>query len=180
MAGVMARRTVRMIQHKKTKFLEAYARLGTASGAAEETGISRATHRRWLASEAYRKAFEAAEDEATELLEREALRRAVDGREEPIYFNGVQVGTTRKYSDVLLIFLLKAKRPDVYRERYDARISASLNVQSAVKVIHEYHDQPAAIEAIAAQLEPNKQLLTATSAEDVLPGETADDAIEED
>ena len=154
-----------MSQRKKQKFLEAYARLGNASAAAEETGINRRSHTRWLESKAYRKQFEEAEDQATEVLEREALRRAVDGRDEPVYFNGVQVGTVKKYSDVLLIFLLKAKRPDVYRERYDARIQASMNVQSMVKVIHEYHDAPAAIESVGIQLEPNKQLLTATDAD---------------
>lgn len=169
----MARRTLRMSQRKKDKFLAAYARLGTITDAAKEVGISRMSHRRWLASEAYRKAFEAAEDESTEVLEKEALRRAVEGREEPVYFNGVQVGTTRKYSDVLLIFMLKARRPDVYRERYDARIQGALNIQSAVKVIHEYHDGAPAIEAIAAELEPNARLMAATAGE-LLPGESDD------
>ena len=159
-----------MIQRKKDQFLQAYAKCGTVTAAAEQVGISRMSHRRWLASEAYRKAFEQAEDQATEVLELEALRRATAGREEPIFFNGVQVGTVRKPSDLLLIFLLKAKRPDVYRERYDARIQGALNIQSAVKVIHEYHDGAPAIEAVAAELEPNARLMAATAA--ALPGET--------
>jgi len=139
---------------------------GTASEAARITGIPRDTHSKWLQkSAAYREAFQAADDEATEVLEKEALRRAVEGREETVYFNGVPVGTVKKYSDVLLIFLLKAKRPDVYRERYDARIQANLNVQSAVKVVHEYHDQPPAIEAVNAELEASSKLLTATAGE---------------
>jgi len=167
----MARRTARNTQRRKTKFLEAYKLAGTASEAARLTGIPRDTHKEWLKrSEAYRKAFEEADDAATEVLEKEALRRAVEGREETVYFNGVPVGTTRKYSDVLLIFLLKAKRPDVYRERYDARIQGALNIQSAVKVIHEYHDGAPAIEAVAAELEPNARLMAATAA--ALPGET--------
>jgi len=158
----MARRTARNTQRRKTKFLEAYKLAGTASEAARLTGIPRDTHKEWLRkSETYRQAFQEADDAATEVLEKEALRRAVEGREETVYFNGQPCGTVRKYSDVLLIFLLKAKRPDVYRERYDARITANMNVQSAVKVIHEYHDQPPAIEALAAELEPNTRMLTA-------------------
>jgi hypothetical protein len=168
----MARRTARNTQRRKTKFLEAYKQAGTASEAARLTGIPRDTHTYWLKrSESYRQAFAAADDEATEVLEKEALRRAVDGREEDVYFNGQVVGKVRKYSDVLLIFLLKAKRPDVYRERYDARISANMNVQSMVRVVHEYHDGAPAIEAVQAEMEASSKLLTATAGE-LLPGET--------
>ena len=163
----MARRTVRNTQRRKEKFLKAYAKLGNASKAAELTGIPRVTHSFWLKkSEAYRKAFELADDEATEVLEAEALRRAVEGTSEPVYFNGVQVGTTKKYSDVLLIFLLKSKRPDVYRERYDARISANMNVQSMVKVVHEYHDTPATSSDYAIEAEPARPNLALMSATD--------------
>ena len=50
------------------------------------------------------------------VLEAEALRRALKGTEKPVYQNGKQVGAIREYSDLLLIFLLKARRPTVYRE----------------------------------------------------------------
>lgn len=163
--GIKGRRPIsaRTAQRLKGKFLEAYARLGNASAVQDETGISRFHHIKWLAKSAdYRKRFEEAEEAATEILEREALRRAVHGREEPVYYNGQQVGKVTKYSDVLLIFLLKAKRPDVYRERYDARIQANLNVQSAVKVIHEYHDAPPSIDVQAVDTQPNRQLMSAT------------------
>jgi hypothetical protein len=54
-------------------------------------------------------------------LEDEALRRAVEGVEEPVYQGGKQVGVIRKYSDALLMFLLKAARPEKYRENYSIR-----------------------------------------------------------
>ena len=44
-------------------------------------------------------------------LEDEARRRAVDGVDEPVFQQGKQVGTIRKHSDTLLIFLLKGIRP---------------------------------------------------------------------
>jgi hypothetical protein len=43
----------------------------------------------------------------------------VDGWDEPGVSRGGVVCTVRKYSAALLIFLLKAKRPDVYREHHD-------------------------------------------------------------
>jgi hypothetical protein len=49
-------------------------------------------------------------------LEDEAHRRAFDGTLEPVFHQGDECGTVRKYSDTLAIFLLKAHAPDKYRE----------------------------------------------------------------
>jgi hypothetical protein len=79
-------------------------------------------------------AFRAAWDEATQLgteaLEYEALRRAYHGVEEPVFYRGVQCGSVTKYSDRLLMFLLKARDPAKYREGSGAdraRSPATLN-----------------------------------------------------
>ena len=53
----------------------------------------------------------AAIEEGYDMLEEEARRRAVDGVVEPVFFNGEQVGSVRKYSDTLLVTLLKACKP---------------------------------------------------------------------
>ncbi|KKN50282.1 hypothetical protein LCGC14_0634340 [marine sediment metagenome] len=50
------------------------------------------------------------------VLEREADRRAVEGVEEPDYYQGGVVGYTKKYSDGLLTTRLKAVLPEKYRE----------------------------------------------------------------
>jgi hypothetical protein len=47
------------------------------------------------------------------------VRRALVGWKEPVYQGGKEVGTIRKFSDNLLIFLLKGKRPEVFRERHE-------------------------------------------------------------
>ena len=79
-------------------------------------------------------AFEDAMEEAADLLESEARRRAHDGVEEPVFgsLGGNQgsgeVGRIRKYSDTLLIFLLKGARPDKYRERQEHQVTGSLNL----------------------------------------------------
>jgi len=99
-------------------FLKAYAESGLVGIAAEASGICRQLHARWLkASGAYRAAFEPAHERAIETMEAEARRRACDGVVEPVYQGGVKCGTRRRYSDVLLIFLLKAARPEKYADR---------------------------------------------------------------
>ncbi len=59
-------------------------------------------------------AWDEAIDAAMDELEDALLMRAKHGVERPVYFGGKQVGTVRNYSDALGMFLLKAKRPEVY------------------------------------------------------------------
>jgi hypothetical protein len=68
---------------------------------------------------------EALED-AGDVLEAEAWRRAVKGVKKPVYGRDdgpnagtVQVGEVVEYSDTLLIFLLKVTKPEKYRERHE-------------------------------------------------------------
>jgi hypothetical protein len=60
-----------------------------------------------------------ADDMAIERMEAEADRRAVDGTDKPVFYQGERCGEVREYSDSLLIFRLKARRPEVYRERFE-------------------------------------------------------------
>lgn len=103
----------------RRRFLEAYAETGNVKASCELAKVSRTAHYRWLDDPAYATAFEAAGLEAVDVLEREARRRAVQGVEEPVFYRESVVGTVRKYSDVLLIFLLKGAKPATYRERFE-------------------------------------------------------------
>lgn len=62
--------------------------------------------------------FDAAIKEAMEVgydgLEEEAIRRGRDGVLEPIFSQGVEIGSVRKYSDTLLKELLRAYRPQKF------------------------------------------------------------------
>jgi hypothetical protein len=110
-------------QAKKAAFLEAYSKLGTITHAAKAAGVPRSSHYEWLQTDPeYRKAYDDAEQQAIEGLEREARRRAIEGTEEPVFHQGQIVGGVRKYSDTLLIFLLKGARPERYRERVDMTV----------------------------------------------------------
>jgi len=106
---------------KQAAFLAAFAELGNVTGAAEAAGVHRQRHWEWLKDPGYADRFADAQEQAVERLETEARRRAIVGVEEPVYQGGKLVGGVRKYSDTLLIFLLKGARPERYRERFDVR-----------------------------------------------------------
>jgi hypothetical protein len=65
---------------------------------------------------AFAKGWGEAHVTGTRELEREASRRAYHGELRPVYQGGELVGHIREYSDSLLMFLLKARRPGKYRE----------------------------------------------------------------
>ena len=92
--------------------------------AAETCGISRRTVYNWRdESEDFAKRLADAQDLGDhvqiEKLEREADRRARDGIDKGIYYEGERVAVERQYSDTLLMFRLKGKKPDMYRERVE-------------------------------------------------------------
>ncbi len=119
------------ISHPKQRaLLSAFRKTGNVRLACEAAGVARASHYRWLEDPAYCEAFEVAREDATDLLEEEAYRRAVVGVEKPVgWYKGKPGGTVREYSDTLLMFLLKGLKPEKYRERMEVRGSlASLDV----------------------------------------------------
>jgi hypothetical protein len=56
-------------------------------------------------------------EQGTDALEAEARRRAIDGFKRPIFYQGKKVGDETLYSDPLMITLLKAHRPEKFREK---------------------------------------------------------------
>lgn len=102
---------------RQLAFLGAFRTVASITTAAQIANIDRTTHYAWLREiPEYVEAFEEAKRQAAETLESEAVRRAM-GYQEEIYFQGKQVGTVTKHSDILLIFLLKGLMPDKYAER---------------------------------------------------------------
>ncbi|MBZ0145135.1 MAG: terminase [Rhodocyclaceae bacterium] len=105
---------------KKRAFLAALARTGNVSEAARAARCDRGCYYDWRENdEAFKAAAAAALEEAADLLEAEARRRAADGVREPIFYRGRKVATVLRYSDTLLIFLLKGIRPEKFRERHE-------------------------------------------------------------
>lgn len=108
------------IRHaKKRAFLMAYSEYGHIGKASTVAGMDRRNHALWMKKDpVYAEAFAIAEEVAIEALEAEADRRGMLGVERPVYQGGRMVGTTTEYSDTLLIFRLKALKPDKYRDRF--------------------------------------------------------------
>lgn len=91
----------------------------TIKGAAAKAGYQREACYRWRESdEDFARLWDEALEEGTQQLEEEAIRRAKGYVETRIAKDGTPY-EIRQHSDVLLIFLLKARRPDVYREKID-------------------------------------------------------------
>lgn len=107
-------------EKRQARFLAAFVQCATVLHAAEQVHMPRAQHHAWMRDDpVYRELFAQAQEDARQVLEREAYRRAVKGILEPVFHQGKRVNYVRKYSDVLLIFLLKAMRPEVYRDRVE-------------------------------------------------------------
>lgn len=67
--------------------------------------------------ENFRKEVHAAQSLGVMGWEDEAARRAFEGYERPIYQQGLWVGSERMYSDTLALALLKAAKPEKYKDR---------------------------------------------------------------
>lgn len=124
MVGMVKKMATAATAEKKKKFLELFRQTGNVTTAAEAIGLNRATPYKWREKDPeFAAAWDMAVEEAADRLEQEAWRRAVEGVEEPVYQGGKLVGKVRKYSDTLLIFLLKGNRPEKYADRVKQEIS---------------------------------------------------------
>lgn len=105
---------------KRQKFLDALEETASVSAACKQSGLPRRTAYEWKEADVgFAKAWEAALDRAVGVLEDEAVRRAMVGVDKPVFHQGKRCGVIREYSDTLLIFLLKAQKPEKYRERFE-------------------------------------------------------------
>ncbi len=138
------RRPAHTLAHGKKKeklqaaFLTAFRESCTVTQAAKQAGIARRTHYNWLkADPSYQAQFEDLEEEVTETHEREAMRRASEGTLKPVFYQGKTCGEIREFSDTLLIFLLKARRPETYRERSDVNSTIKGTIETVSRIVHE-------------------------------------------
>ncbi len=110
--------TRRQSRHLKKKFLEAFREHGNVTWASRQAGLPyRTVVYEWQEHDnEFAAAFRDAEIEATEVMEAEGHRRGFLGVEKPIFHQGVIVGHVQEYSDNLLMFMLKARNPEKYRD----------------------------------------------------------------
>jgi hypothetical protein len=121
------------------RFLERLAQTANIHAACLAAGVGRQTvYDRRNADADFARAMAEALEDACDLLEAEARRRAHDGVDEPVIYKGEPMGawvdqggavvgkdtpgarlvplTVKRHSDALLLALLKAHRPQLYRD----------------------------------------------------------------
>lgn len=100
-------------------FLECYVELcGRKTAAAEAAGVTRWAHHHWYKENpTYKQAFDLLEPYSKERLLEIATGRAAQGWDEPVFQGMELVGVKRKFSDTLMLALLKAHYPDKFKER---------------------------------------------------------------
>lgn len=127
--------TDRTRQRARDAFLAELAKRGNVSAAAAIAQMSRVWfYEERKTDEAFAVAWDEALETAIDAMELEARRRAVEGIEKPLIGrvgkdeDGI-ITTVREYSDSLMTLLLKAHRPDKYRERTDVQHSGKLEIE---------------------------------------------------
>ena len=100
-------------------------------------------------SEDFAAQWDEALEEGSDLLEAEARRRAVTGVDKPVYYKGEVVGSITQYSDRLLMFLLRAHRPQKFRDGGKVKQTGATDVgvdEDIEKAILEKLDRMAALD----------------------------------
>ena len=116
---------LKLTKERQERFLKALGETGIVSAAVEIAGTSRTRVYELRKRDAcFAAGWEEAEERAADALEAEAWRRAVVGVQEPLVSGGKVVRdddgqplAIRRYSDTLMIALLKARRPERFKDR---------------------------------------------------------------
>lgn len=85
-------------------------------------------------------------------MESEAYRRALEGRERPVFYKGLKCGSIRDFSDTMLIFLLKKWHPAVYDDRPTLSVSTVVNGPHEDPLRKEHEARIAAANELGRQL----------------------------
>lgn len=108
---------------KARAFLAAYKITGSVVLSASAAGVEKTIHYRWLKNKCYACDFAEAEAEFGDMLEACAIGRARDGVLEAVFYQGAPCGAIRKYSDGLMVHLLKRFKAEKYASRVSAELS---------------------------------------------------------
>lgn len=127
---------------EKEKFLQKLKSFnGNVSQAARSIKIGRSAIYEHKKDDAdFSKAWDEIIDGLVDDAEKELYRRAVKGVRKPVFYKGEEVAAIKEYSDTLLMFFLKGKKPQTYRERFDidANVKGTLDVNIAAAIDQLY------------------------------------------
>ena len=124
----------KLSKRKRSVFLKCLAETGKVGESARAAGyLSTETLRSFRKNdEDFAEAWDLATSAAGDLLEEEAIRRAVDGTLKPVFYKGEIVGQEIQYSDSLMAILLKANNPSKYNRSGG---ETNVNVRFGVAVL---------------------------------------------
>jgi hypothetical protein len=109
---------------------------GNVSKALEAANLSRSAAYDWKKEDQdFSTAWDDIVEAGTEELEQEAWRRAHEGWLEPVFYQGEEVGHVRKFSDVLMMFTLKGRKPEKYRDNSKVELGSNGPIQ--VNVVYD-------------------------------------------
>jgi hypothetical protein len=110
--------TPKMEERSWAEFLDSLSEHGIITEACHHSGISRQQLRKRRNTDPdFEAAYQEAYELGTEAIEDEATKRATKGTNEPVFWKGRRIATVRKKSDLLLMFILKKRRPE-FRDNY--------------------------------------------------------------
>lgn len=117
----------------RENFLAALTVGCTVTAAANRAGVHRTTVYVWRgADKEFAAAWDDAYEQGSDHLEDEARRRAVDGVTKPLMYKGKKCGSIQEYSDTLMITLLKARRPERFRDNAKVEHGLSESLEALV------------------------------------------------
>lgn len=204
-------RYTRSLSPLQCRFLAAYAECGLVTHAAEAASMTHDHHSRWMRTDKlYARAFNAVKEKANDALEFEARRRAVAGSRRYKFFKGQPVlipcekndpdaievennnGETvyvkhyyeLDYSDTLLALLLKAKRPDEFREtptsvNIDNSTTNELTGDTLIMHLADQAETPVVVDAEFVNKEATR-LITSLNMEELNDEASATDSPEKE
>ena len=110
---------------KKRTFLLAYARLASLRQAGDEAECHHTDHYYWMETDpVYAELFPLAKAMSADSVEDEITRRGMGWEEERYTDDGMKY-TIQKYSDLLLIFRMKALKPQEYRDNSHVSVEST-------------------------------------------------------
>ena len=119
-------------------FIERLKATGNVTLAAAGAGVSRThVYRARNRNKTFRRRWDEALEQAVDLLAGEARRRAT-GFKRDIWYAGEKVGEESVYSDALLMFLLRAHLPQLYRDNVVVEHAGGMEVTGNRKVTFEF------------------------------------------
>ena len=133
---------VKFTPQKKKEFLRLLSETGNVFKTCKALNLDRpnvyAARKR---SARFAEQWDAAKQMYIALLEDEAWRRAFEGVDKGIWYQGERVGVEKQYSDTLLMHRLNAEKPDKYQYRHkvDANVQGNITVE-VVKFADENTD----------------------------------------